>query len=84
MLRSREAPAPSAPRPDPLVALNVAGMAAVVLGLLLAGVLAVYDWRTPGAEAPLVLWIAVVATALLVVDLLVVSVRHLRRLRLGL
>jgi MFS family permease len=66
------------------VALNVAGMAAVVLGLLLAGVLAVYDWRTPGAEAPLVLWIAVVATALLVVDLLVVSVRHLRRLRLGL
>jgi predicted neutral ceramidase superfamily lipid hydrolase len=71
------------PAPDPLVSLNVAAMSLVALGLLLAGFLAVYDWTTPGAEAPLVLSIGVVAIATLIVDLLVVSLRHLHRLRLG-
>jgi hypothetical protein len=83
MLRSRE---PSAERstPDPLVAVNVAAMAVVAGGLFLAAILAVYDWRTPGAEAPLVFWIAVIAVGLFFIDVLVVSVRYLRRLRLGL
>ena len=53
-------------------------------GLLLAGILAVYDWKTPGAEAPLVFWTAVVAIALFAVDVLVVGLRYVRRLRLGL
>ncbi len=70
--------------PDPLVALNVAGLTMVAVGLLIAGVLAVYDWKTPGAEAPLVLWIAVIAVALLAIDVLVVGLRYVRRLRLGL
>lgn len=70
--------------PDPLVSVNVACMAVVAVGLLLAGILAVYDWKTPGAEAPLVFWTAVVAVAIFAVDVLVVGVRYVRRLRLGL
>ena len=66
------------------MAVNVAAMTVVAGGLLLAGILAVYDWRTPGAEAPLVFWIAIIAAALFCIDLFVVGVRHLRRLRLGL
>jgi MFS family permease len=84
MLRSREPAADGRSTPDPLVAVNVAAMAVVVGGLLLAAFLAVYDWRTPGAEAPLVFWIAVIAAALFCIDVLVVSVRYLRRRRLGL
>jgi peptidoglycan/LPS O-acetylase OafA/YrhL len=70
--------------PDPLVAVNIVAMAIVAGGLFLAAVLAVYDWKTPGAEAPLVFWIVVTAVALFVIDLLVMSARYLRRLRLGL
>ena len=84
MLRSREPSADGRLVPDPLVAVNVAAMAVVATGLFLAAVLAVYDWRTPGAEAPLVFWIAVVAVVLFVVDVLVVGLRYVRRMRLGL
>jgi hypothetical protein len=84
MLRSRQPSDLVHAAPDPLVSVSVAAMTLVAIGLLLAGILAVYDWKTPGAEAPLVLWIAVIALATLAVDLLVVSVRYLRRLRLGL
>lgn len=84
MLRPREAAADGPSTPDPLVAINVAAMTVVAGGLLLAAILAVYDWRTPGAEAPLVFWIAIIAAALFCIDLFVVGVRHLRRLRLGL
>ena len=70
--------------PDPLVTLDVAAGTLVSLGLLLAGYLAVYDYATPGAEAPLVLWIALVAVATLVVNVVVVTLRHVRRVRLGL
>jgi Na+-driven multidrug efflux pump len=84
MLRSREPAAIARAAPDPLVALNVAAMSVVGLGLLLAGILAVYDWKTPGAEAPLVFWTAIIAIALFALDVLVVSLRYVRRLRLGL
>jgi hypothetical protein len=84
MLRSREPAAAGRSVPDPLVALNIAAMAIVAGGLFLAAVLAVYDWKTPGAEAPLVFWIAVIAVALFVVDVVVMGARYLRRLRLGL
>jgi hypothetical protein len=84
MLRSREPAADGRSVPDPLVAVNVAAMGVVASGLFLAAVLAVYDWKTPAAEAPLVFWIAVTAVALFVIDLVVMSARYLRRLRLGL
>jgi hypothetical protein len=84
MLRSREPAAVARSTPDPLVALNVAVMSMVATGLFLAGILAVYDWKTPGAEAPLVFWTAIVAIALFAVDVLVVGLRYVRRLRLGL
>ncbi len=77
-------PGPARAAPDPLVSVNVAAMAVVAIGLLLAGLLAVYDWKTPGAEGPLVFWIVVTAAATFVVDVLVVSLRYVRRLRLGL
>ncbi|MEO8897758.1 MAG: hypothetical protein ABI352_03235 [Candidatus Dormibacter sp.] len=69
--------------PDPLVSLNVLGLGVVAVGLLIAGVLAVYDWKTPGAEAPLVLWLAIIAVAVIGLDLAVLVARHRRRLRLG-
>jgi hypothetical protein len=84
MLRGRHGSEATRTTPDPLVSVSVAAMTVVVLGLLLAGILAVYDWKTPGAEAPLVFWIAVVAVATLVIDVLVVGARCLRRWRLGL
>ncbi len=84
MLRSREPAAVARSTPDPLVSLNIAAMTVLAAGLFLAGILAVYDWKTPGAEAPLVFWTAMVAVALLAVDVLVVSLRYARRLRLGL
>ena len=84
MLRSREPSGAARSVPDPLVAVNVAAMAVVAAGLFLAAILAVYDWKTPGAEAPLVFWIAVVAVVLFAVDVLVVGIRYVRRLRLGL
>ncbi len=83
MLRSRE-PAATRSMPDPLVAVNVAALTVVATGLFLAAILAVYDWKTPGAEAPLVFWTAVIAIALFAVDVVVVSLRYARRLRLGL
>jgi hypothetical protein len=84
MLRSREPGSPERSMPDPLVAVNIAALSVVATGLFLAAILAVYDWKTPGAEAPLVFWTALVAIALFAVDVLVVSLRYVRRLRLGL
>jgi hypothetical protein len=84
MLRSREPAAAARSIPDPLVAINVAALSVVASGLFLAAILAVYDWKTPGAEAPLVFWTAIVAVAMFAVDVLVVSLRYVRRLRLGL
>jgi hypothetical protein len=84
MLRAGETTPGGRSAPDPLVSVTVAAMALVAVGLLLAGILAVYDWKTPGAEAPLVFWIGVVAVTTVVINVLVVSVRFLRRLRLGL
>jgi uncharacterized membrane-anchored protein len=82
MLRS--SPGRGSSTPDPLVGLNVLALSVVALGLLIAAVLAVYDWKTPGAEAPLVLWLAIIAVAVVGLDLAVLVARHRRRLRLGL
>jgi hypothetical protein len=84
MLRSQQASANGRAAPDPLVTLNVLLLAVLATGLLIAGILAVYDWKTPGAETPLVFWLAVVAGVLVAVDLLALGARYMRRLRLGL
>jgi hypothetical protein len=83
MLRSSPGSGRESSTPDPLVALNVFGLAVVAIGLFIAGFLAVYDWKTPGAEGPLVLWLVVTGLALIATDLAVLLVRHVRRLRLG-
>jgi hypothetical protein len=83
MLRSSEASGIGHSTPDPLVSINVLALGVVAIGLFIAAVLAVYDWKTPGAEAPLVLWLAIIAVALVGLDLAVLVIRHLRRLRLG-
>lgn len=84
MLRSSQGSRAANATPDPLVAVNVFALGVVAVGLFIAAVLAVYDWKTPGAEAPLVLVLAIVAIALFGLDLAILVVRHLRRLRLGL
>lgn len=84
MLRPPQASESRRSAPDPLVALNVLLLSLVATGLLIAGVLAVYDWKTPGAEAPLVFWLAVIAGAVILLDVTILSFRHVRRLRLGL
>lgn len=51
-------PGDARPRPhqaDPVVAVSVFFIALTAAALLLGGILAVYDWRTPGAETPLVI-----------------------------
>jgi hypothetical protein len=42
-------------RPDPVAAIAVILFALALVGLVLGGILAVYDWTTPGAMRPL-LW----------------------------
>jgi uncharacterized membrane protein len=84
MLRSSEGSRTGDSTPDPLVTVNVFALAVLAVGLFIAAVLAVYDWTTPGAEAPLVLWLAIIAIALAALDLAILVSRHRRRLRLGL
>ena len=84
MLRSSHGSPSADAIPDPLVAVNVFALGVVALGLFVAAVLAVYDWKTPGAEAPLVLVLAIIAVVVFGLDLAILAVRHLRRLRLGL
>ena len=84
MLRPPQTASSRQAAPDPLVALNVLLLSVLAAGLLIAGVLAVYDWKTPGAEAPLVFWMAVIAGAVIILDVILLSLRHVRRLRLGL
>lgn len=55
MLRVPDRAAVSRRRSDPVVAIAVILFGLSVIGLVLGGILAVYDWTTPGAERPL-LW----------------------------
>jgi len=81
MLRPREAVrfrVPAAERPDPIVALSVLLLALAALGLLLGGVLSVYDWRTPDAEKPLFFAVLGIFLAALAIQVLAAGSRHLR------
>jgi hypothetical protein len=82
MLQPREAVLfriPAAERPDPIVALSVLLLSLADLGLLLGGVLAVYDWTTPNAEKPLFFAVLGVFLAALGIQVLAAGSRHLRR-----
>jgi hypothetical protein len=69
---------PLAERPDPVVAIAALLFALTALGLLLGGVLAVYDYTTPGALKPL--FFAALGVFLLALGVLVLAAtaRHLR------
>jgi hypothetical protein len=49
------------------------------VGLVLAGILAIYDWTTPGAMLPLFYSVLGLFLAAVVVKVLSVTVRHLQR-----
>lgn len=55
MLQPRQGQSAAAPppHPDPWVSVTVLLLGLTVVGLVLGGVLAIYDWTTPGAERPL-------------------------------
>jgi di/tricarboxylate transporter len=80
MLQPREPQGrlPHPARPDPATSLSAALLAMAALGLLLGGVLAVYDWRVPGAEWPLFFGVLAAFAAALAVQVLAATVRHLR------
>jgi len=65
-------------RPDPATSVSAVFLAVSALGLLIGGILAVYDWRVPGAEWPLFFGVLASFGAALGVQVLAVTVRHLR------
>ena len=72
---------PAAERPDPVVSLAVGLFVVVACTLFAGGVLAVYDWTTPGAERPLFFAGLGVFLAAVVMLVATATVRHLRALR---
>lgn len=80
MFRPRGPVLPTAARPDPVAWLAVVFMALVALGLVLAGILAVYDVSTPPALSPVVKTVAVLFAATVLVLVLGAAVRHARRI----
>jgi predicted acyltransferase len=69
---------PEPHRPDPATSIAAALLAVAALGLFLGGILAVYDWRVPGAEMPLFFGVLASFLAALAVQLAAATVRHLR------
>lgn len=70
--------APANPRPDAIATLTVAILAACAVGMLLAGILAVYDYTTPSVEAPLALGLAIAFGAAVALNVVASAVRHFR------
>jgi len=80
MLRSSEPRRPTlGPRADGVAAITVLLLCVCAGGLLIAGVLAVYDYTTPGAEAPLVLSLTAIFGLVLALNVLVSTIRHFSR-----
>ena len=80
MLQPRE-PQERLPRPshpDPAASVSAALLAVASVGLLLGGILAVYDWKVPGAEMPLFFGVLAAFLAAVGVQVLAATVRHLR------
>jgi hypothetical protein len=79
MLQPRE-PAERIPephRPDPATSVSTALLALTAVGLFLGGILAVYDWKVPGAETPLLFAVMASFLAALAVQVLAATVRHI-------
>jgi hypothetical protein len=66
---------PEPARPDPATSLAAALLAVAAAGLLLGGILAVYDWTVPGAEMPLFFGVLSAFVAALAVQVLAATVR---------
>jgi hypothetical protein len=64
---------------DPATKTAVFFLVLATIGILLAGVLAVYDWRTPSAEFPLVIGVGVCFALALLVMIADAARRHFRR-----
>jgi hypothetical protein len=71
--------APSPPTAfDPWVSVTVLMLGLTVIGLVLGGVLAIYDWRTPGAEQPLFFVVLGIFFAALGIQVMAAAVRWAR------
>lgn len=68
-------------RPDPLVGINAAVLVLFCAGLLVAAVLAVYDYNVSPIEGPVALILSGVFAALLALNIVVLTVRARRRTR---
>ena len=79
MLDRRPELSPASPTPDPVASISVVLLGAASVGLILGGVLAIYDWRTPAAVRPLFFTVLATFSAALVVLLLAATVRWARR-----
>jgi hypothetical protein len=57
----------------------VAQLVLIVVGLVLGGILAIYDWTTPGAMLPLFYTVLALFLIAVVTKVLGATVRHLRQ-----
>ena len=81
MLRTPDRPSQPSNRPDPLIGIVVGLLVLVVVGLLVAGTLAVYNWTTPAGEGPLVGAIAAVFGVAVLTLVVTAGIRAARRAR---
>lgn len=80
MLRPREPQRQAAtPRMDGVSSITVLLLTLVAGGLLVAAILATYDYSTPSAELPLVTTLSAVAGAALAINVVGAVLRHLVR-----
>lgn len=80
MLRPRDRAAPQpGRRTDGITSISVLLLSIVGAGLLVAAVLATYDYATPASEAPLLRALTVVFGLAVVLNVLAAAVRHARR-----
>lgn len=80
MLRPRRGeirPAPPA-HADPWLSITVLLLGLTVVGLVLGGVLAIYDWTTPGAEQPLLVTVLGIFLVALVIPVITAATRWAR------
>lgn len=68
-------------RPDPVAVVSSLLLTLCAAGLLAGGVLAVYDWTTPGAEMPLFFGVLATFVAALGIEVLAATARRLRSAR---
>lgn len=82
MLRPREG-SPVAPRTtaDPVASIATLLLGIVLLGLVVTGILAVADWRTPGVVVPLAIAVAAIFGVTIVMLVTVAAARYAWRAR---